>query len=56
MSPLYILCPVCQAVPVSRINELCEECKRKQQESDRRTKEKLDRLEKKPRRGSEVMR
>jgi hypothetical protein len=53
--PLYVLCPQCTKIPVTKLNELCEDCKRKQQERDRRTEKQLDRLEKKPRRVSEVM-
>jgi hypothetical protein len=54
--PLYVLCPQCQRVPVSRINELCESCQKQKDEADRRNKATLNKLEKKPRRVSDVMR
>lgn len=53
--PQYILCPQCLRVPVTRPGELCEERKKLKDANDRRNKATLDRLEKKPRRVSEVM-
>jgi hypothetical protein len=52
--PEYYLCPKCTQIPVTRPGELCSDCQRQQKESDRRTKEQLDRLEKKPRRLADV--
>src|SRR5690349_7926861 len=54
--PQYILCPQCVRVPVTRPGELCEECKKLKDANDRRNKATLDKLERKPRRVSEVMR
>ena len=34
--PLYILCSQCEAVPVTRINELCEECQKRADDAQRR--------------------
>jgi hypothetical protein len=52
--PQYILCPQCTQVPVTRIGELCADCQKQKDASDRRNKATLDRLERKPRRPSEV--
>lgn len=49
--PLYILCPQCQAVPVSQIGEMCEECKARQNKYEREYARKLAQLERKPRGG-----
>lgn len=53
--PPYILCPQCQVVPVSKPGELCADCQRRADEQARRYRKQLERLEKKPRRPSEVM-
>jgi hypothetical protein len=64
--PQYILCPICTRIPVTRPDEPCAECQRKQDEADRRKKakndaadrraeERLERLERKPRRVGDVM-
>ena len=53
--PLYIICPQCDRIPVTRPGELCETCQKQADEQARKYKQELDRLERKPRRPSEVL-
>ena len=52
--PLYILCPQCEAVPVTKTNELCEACQKQADAAAKRYKQKLTRQEQKPRRLDDV--
>jgi hypothetical protein len=49
--PLYIICGQCKRVPVSKLGELCEDCKAKNKEQDREYARRLKEQEQKPRGG-----
>ena len=42
--PLYVLCPQCQVVPVSKPGELCENCERNRIQRQQRSDAKILRI------------